>query len=134
MATYRLHRPAGRNQWVLVALFLVALVFTGFFAHRLFGRRPPPLKGEPIRGWMTINYVAHSYRVPPPVLYRALDLPPAPPDRRPLRNIARVQGRTMDEVRELLLAAIVEARAAQPPALPPKKEATPLAGPGGEAR
>src|SRR4030088_1735861 len=30
---------------------------------------------EPIRGWMTLGYVAHSYHVPPHVLHQALGLP-----------------------------------------------------------
>jgi hypothetical protein len=55
-------------------------------------------RDEPIRGWMNVGYVAHSYRVPPHVLYLALDLPHKPPDKRPLRDIAKVQHRSMDEI------------------------------------
>ena len=54
---------------------------------------------EPIRGWMNVGYVAHSYHVPPHVLYRALGLPHKPPDKRPLREIAKAQNRSMDEIR-----------------------------------
>lgn len=47
---------------------------------------------DPIEHWMTVNYVTHSYDVPPEVLWAALDLPPArPPSRdawRPLSAIA----------------------------------------------
>jgi hypothetical protein len=64
---------------------------------------------EPIRGWMTIGYVAHSYHVPPHVLHQALGLPDKP-DRRPLREIAKEQNRSMDEIRRLLLKAVEQAR------------------------
>jgi hypothetical protein len=65
---------------------------------------------EPIRGWMTLGYVAHSYHVPPHVLHLALGLPDKPPDKRPLREIAKAQNRSMDEIRSLLLQAIDQAR------------------------
>lgn len=74
---------------------------------------------EPIRGWMSIGYVAHSYRVPPHVLYQALGLPHKPLDRRPLREIARSQRRSMDEIRALLQNAIIHARPPYPPPPPP---------------
>jgi len=65
---------------------------------------------EPIRGWMTMGYVAHSYHIPRSVVHSALGLPDKPPDKRPLRKIAKAQNRSMDEIRTVLLAAIVQAR------------------------
>ena len=65
---------------------------------------------EPIRGWMTMGYVAHSYHVPPHVLHQNLGLPDKPPDKRPLREIAKAQNRSIDDIRTLLLAAIAQAR------------------------
>jgi hypothetical protein len=58
---------------------------------------------------MTVGYVAHSYRVPPHVLYLALDLPHAPPNKRPLRDIAKLQHRSMDQIRAILQNAVVQA-------------------------
>ena len=71
---------------------------------------------EPIQGWMNVGFVAHSYHVPPPVLYDALGLPAKPPDKRPLSDIAASQGKTIDEIEKTLNEAIVRAR---PPASPP---------------
>jgi hypothetical protein len=80
---------------------------------------------EQIRGWMTIGYVAHSYRVPPHILYEALGLPRRPPDKRPLGRIARDQNRSMDEIRDVLMNAIVHSRPPYPPPSPPDKGTAP---------
>jgi hypothetical protein len=79
---------------------------------------------EPIRGWMTMGYVAHSYHVPPVVLHQALGLPEKP-DRRPLREIAKAQNRSMDEITTALLGAIARARRPYPPSPPLHPEASP---------
>ena len=109
-------------QQALVALaFLLSLSVAIFFLVRAV--RPMIYwhyhQDEPIRGWMNVGYVAHSYHVPAHVLYQALGLPPKPPDRRPLREIAKAQNRSMDEIRTVLLDAIVHARPPYPPPSPP---------------
>jgi Sec-independent protein translocase protein TatA len=112
-------RSFGWRQWLVVLLFAVVLGATALHATRaarraIYWRQH---QDEPISGWMTLGYVAHSYRVPPHVLYGALGLPPPRPgeprDRRPLREIARDQGRTLDEIRPALQEAISRERAAQ---------------------
>jgi len=105
---------------VLGALALVILV-TGLFAVRtvrraIFWRTH---RDEVIRPWMSIPYIAHSYRVPPRVLYQALGLSPQPHDRRPLKQIAREQSRSVDEITSVLLDAIARERAKRPTAAPP---------------
>jgi len=117
----------GWRQWALVLAFLSVLCFTGFFAVRtvrdaIYWHHH---QDEPIRGWMSVGYIAHSYHVPPHVLYQALGLPHKPPDKRPLREIARGQNRPMDEVRAVLMDAIVHARPPYPPPPPPPPPADP---------
>ena|ERR1700738_337758 len=112
-------------QQALVALaFLLSLSVAIFFLVRAV--RPMIYwhyhQDEPIRGWMNVGYVAHSYHVPAHVLYQALGLPPKPPDRRPLREIAKAQNRSMDEIRTVLLDAIVHARPPYPPPSPPPSD------------
>jgi hypothetical protein len=68
---------------------------------------------EPIRPWMSLGYIAHSYSVPPWVLHQALGLP-LKPDRRPIREIAREQNRSVDEVIAILQDAIVHSRPPYP--------------------
>jgi hypothetical protein len=109
------------RQWLVVLAFLLVLGGTVFFAQRAI--RPAIYwhyhQDEPISGWMNVEYVAHSYHVPPHVLYLALGLPHKPPDKRPLRDIAAVQNRSMDEIKVILLDAIVHARPPYPPPPPP---------------
>jgi hypothetical protein len=111
------------RQWLVVALFVLVLGATAVHTARTVRRATywREHRDEPIRGWMTVGYVAHSYHVPAHVLYSALNLPQTKPhDRRPLREIAREQGRSMDDLRAILQDAITHARAPDSP--PPTKD------------
>jgi hypothetical protein len=114
----------GWKQALVALAFLLSLSVAGFFVVRTV--RPALYwhyhRDEPIRGWMTVGYVAHSYHVPPYVLYQALDLPHRPHDRRPLREIAKEQNRSLDEIRNVLLNAIAHARPPNPPPAAPSVE------------
>src|SRR5215470_11762592 len=108
------------RQWVVVFLFLVAVGFSGLYAlrtvrHAVYWRLH---RDEPIRGWMNVRYVSHSYHVPPHVLYEALGMEDRQSDRRPLRHIARQQHRSMDDIRQTLQEAIDRFRANNPRANP----------------
>jgi hypothetical protein len=109
------------RQTAMVVAFLLSLSVAAFFVVRVV--RPIIYwhnhQDVPIRGWMTVGYVAHSYHVPPHVLYQALGLPHKPPDKRPLREIAKAQQRSMDEINAVLITAIVHARPPYPPPPPP---------------
>ena len=112
----------------MLGLFLAALVVAGLFGVRAVRRATywRAHRDVPIRAWMTVPFVAHSYRVPPPVLYNALGIKPAPPpDRRPLRQIAREQNRRVEELINELQDAISRERAAHPP---PPQRAKPFEG------
>jgi hypothetical protein len=112
------------RQWGVVLLFLLVVAGTVYFGVRTV--RPMIYwhyhRDEPIKEWMNVEYVAHSYKVPPHVLYIALGMPHKPPDKRPLRDIAAQQGKSMDQVREILLEAIVHSRPPYPPPPPPPKD------------
>jgi hypothetical protein len=113
---------SGR-QWLVLLAFVLVVSFTGLFAVRTVRRAIywHYHQDEPIRPWMSIGYIAHSYSVPPWVLRQALGLPANTkgPDRRPIREIAREQNRTVDEVIAILQDAIVHARPPYPPPGPP---------------
>jgi hypothetical protein len=118
-------RSFGWRQWLVVLLFVLVLGATGWHGTRTVRRAIywRQHQDEPIRAWMNVNYVAHSYRVPAHVLLRALNLPETKPhDRRPLREIARAQNRSFDDVRATLEDAITHAR---PPYPPPDKPSPP---------
>lgn len=110
-------KKLGWHQWLLLAVFLLALVVTGFFAVRGVRRAIywHNHRDEPIRPWMSVRYVARSYRVPPPLLYEAIGLQPVPHDRRPLRQIAREQNRSVETLIQDLQEAIKGFRAHAPP-------------------
>jgi hypothetical protein len=111
---------SGRR--LLLAAFLAALAFTGFHVFRtvrdaIYWNQH---RDEPIEGWMSVGFVAHSYHVPPHVLLMAIGLPPGPPpDKRPLATIASAQGRSLDRLEADLQYAIVHARPPYPPPPPP---------------
>lgn len=113
----------GGRRWLVVLAFVLVVSFTGFFAARTIRRAVywHYHQDEPIRPWMNLGYIAHSYNVPPWVLHKALGLRPQPgkPDRRPIREIAREQHRSVAEVSALLLDAIVHVRPPYPPPGPP---------------
>jgi hypothetical protein len=108
------------QQWLVALMFLLVLGFTGLHAvrtirHAVYWHHH---QDEPIQGWMTVGYVAHSYRVPRHILYQALGLPYNPPDKRPLREIAKSQNRSIDQIRAILQEAITHARPPYPPPPP----------------
>src|ERR1044071_6743351 len=99
-----------RRQWLVLVAFVLAASFAGLFAvrtvrHALYWSRH---RDEAIRPWMSVPYVAHSYRVPPHVLYQAINLTPVPRDRRPLRDIALEQGRTAEALADELQKAVAD--------------------------
>ena len=89
-----------------------------------FGFQIVHLSDEAIRPWMSVGYVARSYHVPPPVLYRAIDLNDVPRDRRPLREIAREQNRPVEVLITDLQKAIADFRA-HPEHFPPPQSNEP---------
>lgn len=111
-------RRLGWQQWVVLFLFLSALVVAGFFGVRAVRRAAywRAHRDVPVRAWMSVPYVAHSYRVPPHVLYEAVGVRPVPPpDRRTLREIAHEQKRPVEEVITEVEDAITRARVFGPP-------------------
>lgn len=114
-------RKLGWHQWLLLLLFLLALVATGLFAVRAVRRAIywRYHRDETIRPWMSVRYVSRSYSVPPPVLYRAIKVEPITRDRRPLRELAREQNRPVSELIAELEEAIKSWRAHPTPPGPP---------------
>ncbi len=94
---------------ISIALVAVFLIRSVHYAARLHSQ-------EPIQPWMSVPYVARSYKVAPSVLYQALELSPRPHDRRPLAAIARAQHRPVQAVITDLESAIQRARPPSPQA------------------
>lgn len=126
----RIRQALSAFDWwhsLLTGVFIVAVLLVGLFAARTLRethdwRRH---RDERIERWMTVDYIAHAYAVPPTTLWEALDASSAASghqedrgDHRPLGEIAVARGQTFEQVRMTLEDAIARARAA-PPAPPP---------------
>jgi hypothetical protein len=109
------------KQWTAIAALVVVVLLTSVFAVRTFRRAIywRMHRDEVIRPWMSLPYVAHSYQVPPHVLYDALKVEHPPHDRRPLRQIAKEQNRPVNDVIKILYDAIARARQQLPSNGPP---------------
>ncbi len=97
---------------LLLIAFAAAAALTLFFAIRtaaffVYWANHQEL---PIEGWMTIGYVAHSYRVPPERLQEALGFDPRDPNRHPLGRIARETDVPLAELIDRVEAAIAALR------------------------
>jgi len=121
-------RRLNWKQWAAIAALVLVLAVTGLFAVRTFRRAIywRLHRDEVIRPWMSLPYVAHSYRVPPRVLYEALHIEHPPHDRRPIKQIAAEQHKQETEIIATLQQTIAHARQ-QPPANgpPPRPEKSP---------
>src|SRR6266436_2135699 len=116
-------KPDGWQKWIVLGALTLVILVTALFAVRTVRRAMfwRTHRDEVIRPWMSIPYVAHSYRVPPHVLYQALGIPPQLHDRRPLKQIAGGQNRSVDEVISSLNEAINRERANQIPTASPSQ-------------
>ncbi|MFN4153181.1 MAG: hypothetical protein ACK4HF_00875 [Paracoccaceae bacterium] len=69
-----------RRHPFLATFFAIALILTLFFAGRFVAQviywSDPAHQEQEVDGWMTLRYVAKSWRLPPPELYEAAGLPP----------------------------------------------------------
>jgi hypothetical protein len=101
-----LKRLWRQNRWLTIAFALtltLALVF--IIRAGVFFVYWQQHQDEPKEGWMTVRYVARSYRVDPKLVHDAIGLPQTGPDRRPLIRIANDQRQSL----EALTARIIEA-------------------------
>jgi hypothetical protein len=105
----------ARRQVLIAAAFALSIVVIVVFGIRAFHQAPRKKSSERIRPWMSIKYVARAHRVPPQVLYEALDLPPKTQDKRSIKQIARAQNLPVEEVILVLQKAIERARPASAP-------------------
>jgi hypothetical protein len=84
--------PARRQTLILVLGFCLAISATFFFAYRA-GKTARHIRerNEPIKSWMSVPFVAHTYHVREDLLFQAIHVTPNPRDHRPIRDIARAE-------------------------------------------
>ncbi len=93
----------AKQRALVTALIGLGLLIVGVFGIRTLhafkdfrGHRPPyhPFETEQpvtdvglIRDWMTIPVIGKMYRVPPPVIFEALKIPPVGNDKKSLKQL-----------------------------------------------
>jgi hypothetical protein len=94
----------AKQRILILGLIVLGVVIVGFFGMRALhafrkfdGHRPPkfpPPGSEPaetditlVRDWMTIGYLSHTYRLPPKLLYEALDIHPRDNEDKSLKQL-----------------------------------------------
>lgn len=110
-------RALWKDHKRLLAGFTLAVTVMLFFAIRsiMFWVywADPAHREEPIAGWMTPRYVAHSWEVPPTVIRDALAIPPDA-RRMTVDDLADMRGLSSEEVIRQIEAAIAAWRADDP--------------------
>ena len=84
-------KPMTKQRFLTIFLIVFGILIVVFFGMRvmhIFKRMHGhgPFDGKPpaanqydaglIRDWMTVPYIAETYRVPPEALFKSLDIPP----------------------------------------------------------
>jgi hypothetical protein len=101
-------QPSQKLIFALALILAIAGTFVFGFragAHARYIR----WQNEPVLGWMSVPFIAHTHHVSPEILYQAIGLPPHQRDRRPLRRIARDQKRPLADMIRNLESAIANA-------------------------
>ena len=95
-------RTLWRRHRFLFMAFVAAVAVTVFFAGRLLFFTvywaDPAHRGQPLEGWMTPRYVAHSYNLPHDVVREVLELDAEEGKRRTLADIADASDLTLEEM------------------------------------
>lgn len=104
------------RQWLVLGALLLVLGMTAYYTVRIvrftvFSRQH---QEAPIRGWMSVRYVARTHHVPVEVLNTAIGLPADSIERTPLRAIARSQNRSFEELQIELTDAVIDYRSRHP--------------------
>ena len=93
-----------RKHRFLFLAFITAIVVTLFFAARLLlftlYWSDPAHHDQPLEGWMTPRYIAHSYDLPPDVVRDLLEVEPANGKRRTLEEIVKSSDLTIEEIQK----------------------------------
>ncbi len=113
-----------KQRMLVAGLILIGLLIVGIFgwrtarAFREFRghRPPPPFAAEPmetdvtlIRDWMTIPFISKMYRVPPRLLFQALDIPEHKNKEKSLKQLndeyyPEAEGVVLEKVKTAILA------------------------------
>lgn len=97
----------------ILTIATIACLFFGARAAIFWHERPPRAeRDQPVAAWMTPRYVSRSWRIPPDLVFDALDAPRPPPDGpMSLRELAEFRGVPLEQVLAEAEALIASRRA-----------------------
>ena len=124
---------SSRQRALIISLIVIGMVIVGFFGLRTLhafrefrGHRPPPPSApdaaqsetdvELIRDWMTIPYIARTYRVPAKKLYDTLEIPRKGNDE---KSLAQLNAQYFPQAPGIVMEMIKAAVQANLPVTPP---------------
>jgi len=110
-----------KQRALVIGLIILGILFTIFFGMRAFhafrkfdGHRPPPpgkveTDVELIRDWMTVSFIAKTYRVPEKMIFDALNVTPLGSHDKSLKDLNHdyypdKDGFVLDTVKATILA------------------------------
>ena len=105
-----------RRHPVLMSALILSVALTLFFAGRFLVGAVywAQHRQEPIRGWMTVGYIARSWQLDPREIDAAAGFPPPQGHPLTLEEIARQRGQPVEKIIAQAEAAVAELRATQP--------------------
>lgn len=107
--------------YLLLFISFVCILVAGYMGTKIFERvshRPPPIPRQTdvslIQDWMTIPFIAKSYRIPEPELYKAIGID-QPTDRKAsLSSLAIKSGKSQQEIINQIKKAVEDFQKNQP--------------------
>ena len=108
----------ARQNWGLVAIFLIATLAAIWFASRVFMDflyfNDPRNVDVDLRPWMTARFIVLTYDLPRPLVFELLGFEESARGGQRLGNVAKEMGLTMEELTELVRLGAAQHRAGQP--------------------
>jgi hypothetical protein len=117
-----------KQRALVIGLIILGVLLTVFFGMRAFhafnkfeGNRPPPpgkvqTDVELIRGWMTIPFIAETYRVPENEIFDSLKIPSQGNREKSLKDLNKeYYGNTNGFVMDTVKSAVLAFQASHPP-------------------
>ena len=109
-ALWRRHRPLC-IAFLITAL--VALIFAARFILTVFYWHNPENRAVDLKSWMTLGHVSMVYDIPAPELSEALGFLPEVDRRLTLRQIARLKGVSVPELKVQVEDALIAHQSAE---------------------
>jgi hypothetical protein len=112
----RWQRPLLLGLAAVVAVLVVVFGLRMYHSYQLLRSAQDLRSSEvaPVRAWMTLHYVAHTYGVPEDALVERLGLPPEVDRQASLRALASDHGRRTPDYVQLVQRTVAELRVATP--------------------